>query len=46
MKRVCKDIDITDRDLISRATYKCLKNKYKRNDVLELFANISSLTKN
>ena len=46
MKRVCKDIDITDRDLIGRATYKCLKNKYKRNDVLELFANISSLTKN
>ena len=46
LKRLCKDIDITDRDLISKATYKCLKNKYKRNDTLELFSSISGLTKN
>lgn len=46
MKRLCKDIDITDRDLISKATYKCIKNKYKRNDVLELFSSISGLSKN
>lgn len=46
MKRLCKDIDITDRDLISKATYKCIKNKYKRNDVLELFSSISGLYKN
>ena len=46
MKRLCKNIDITDRDLISKATYKCLKDKYKRNDVLELFADISGLYKN
>lgn len=46
MKRICKDIDITDRDLISKATYKCLNGKYKRNDVLELFSSISGLSKN
>lgn len=46
MKRLCKDIDITDRNLISRATYKCIKNKYKRSDVLELFSNISGLSNN
>ena len=26
MKRYCKNIDITDRNLISKATYKCLKD--------------------
>lgn len=46
LKKVCKDIDITNRELISKATYKCLKNKYKRNDTLELFSNISGLRKN
>ena len=45
MKRLCKDIDITDRDLIRKATYKCLKGKYMRNDVVELFANISNINK-
>lgn len=38
MKRYCKAIDITDRELISTAVYKCLKKKYKRNDVLRLFS--------
>lgn len=46
MKKYCKNIDITDRDLISKATYKCLNGKYRRNDVLELFSSISGLTKN
>lgn len=45
MKRYCKNIDITDRNLISKATYKCLKDKYSRNDALELLSNISGLRK-
>lgn len=45
MKRYCKDIDITDRDLISKATYKCLKGKYCRNDVLELLSDVSGFSK-
>ena len=45
MKRYCKDIDITDRDLISKATYKCLNKKYSRNDTLELFSEISGISK-
>lgn len=46
MKRLCKDVDITDRDLISRAVYACLKNKYKRNDVTRYFSNVSGLQEN
>ena len=46
MKRLCKDIDITDRGLISRAVYACLKNKYKRNDVTRYFSQVSGLTEN
>ena len=45
MKRYCKNIDITNRNLISKATYKCLKDKYKRNDTLELLSDISGLRK-
>lgn len=45
MKRYCKNIDITDRNLISKATYKCLKDKYTRNDTLELLSGISGLRK-
>lgn len=32
--------------MISKATYKCLNGKYKRNDTLELFSNVSGLEKN
>ena len=46
MKRLCKDVDITDRELISRAVYACLKNKYKRNDVTRYFSQVSGLTEN
>lgn len=46
MKRLCKDVDITDRGLISRAVYACLKNKYKRNDVTRYFSNVSGLQEN
>ena len=46
MKRLCKDVDITDRGMISRAVYACLKNKYKRNDVNRYFSNVSGLKEN
>ena len=46
MKRLCKDVDITDRGLISRAVYACLKNKYKRNDVTRYFSQVSGLSEN
>ena len=46
MKRLCKDVDITGRGMISRAVYACLKNKYKRNDVTRYFSNVSGLQEN
>lgn len=46
MKRLCKDVDITDRGLISRAVYACLDKKYKRNDVIRYFSQVSGLTEN
>lgn len=45
MKKYCKNIDITDRSLIQKATYDCLADKYTRNDVLILFASISGMKK-
>ena len=46
MKKYCKDVDISDRSLISRAAYNCLADKYNRNDTLRLFSDISGLTTN
>lgn len=46
MKRLCKDIDITDRGLISRAVYACLDKKYKRNDVTRYMSQVSGLKEN
>lgn len=46
MKRLCKDIDITDRGLISRAVYSCLNKKFKRNDVVKYLSQVSSLKEN
>lgn len=43
MKRLCKDVDITDRGLISRAVYACLNKKYKRNDVVKYLSQVSGL---
>lgn len=43
MKRYCKEIDITERALISRAVYKCLRRKYKRRDTLEYMRSVSGL---
>lgn len=37
MKKCCKHVDITDRDLIGRAVRKCLKRKQGRPDVLRLY---------
>lgn len=44
-KKYCKNIDITNRDLISNATYNCLADKYKRNDTIELLSDVSGLRK-
>ena len=43
MKRLCKDVDITDRGLISRAVYACLNKKYKRNDVVKYLSQVSGV---
>lgn len=45
MKTYCKNVDITDRALISRAVYDCLDDKYTRGDTLRLFEEHSDLTK-
>ena len=44
MKRLCKDVDITDIVLISRAVYKCLEHKYKRNDTIKYFSQVSGVS--
>lgn len=46
MKRLCKDVDITDRGLISRAVYACLQKKYKRNDTIKFLSGFTVLTGN
>ena len=46
MKRLCKDVDITDRGLISKAVYACLDKKYKRNDVTRYMSQVSGLKEN
>ena len=46
MKQYCKDIDILDIELITRATYKCLDDKYGRNDTLHLLSEESGLEPN
>lgn len=43
MKRYCKNVDITDRKLIQKAVYKCLKKKYKRKDVHRMFSEYTGL---
>lgn len=43
MKRLCKDVDITDRGLISKAVYACLNKKYKRNDVVKYLSQVSGI---
>lgn len=39
-------MDITDRGLISLAVYACLDKKYKRNDVVRYFSQVSGLSEN
>lgn len=43
MKKLCKDVDITDRGLISKAIYACLNKKYKRNDVVKYLSQVSGI---
>jgi hypothetical protein len=44
MKKYCKDVDITNRELISHAVYNCIDNKYTRSDTLQLLTKYSDLT--
>ncbi len=46
MKKYCKNIDITDRELISRATYNCLEDKYTRSDTLRMLEKYSGIKEN
>ena len=46
MKTYCKTVDITDRKLIQKAVYKCLKKKYKRRDSLTMFSEYTGLPTN
>ena len=42
MKTYCKNVDITNRDLIRKATYNCLEKKYIRKDTLKLLRQYSN----
>lgn len=46
MKRCCKRIDITDRNLIERATRECLNGKMNRGDVIRMFSEYSGVSYN
>ena len=43
MKRCCKNIDITNRKLIAKATWDCLDGKMTRSDTVRMFAEYSGL---
>ena len=45
MKRYCKNIDISDRSFIKASIEDCLREKYKRNDVIRLLSEYSHLPK-
>lgn len=36
MKRCCKNVDVTNRELISEAVWTCLQDKMTRSDVLKV----------
>lgn len=43
MKRCCKNIDITNRELISEAVWTCLNDKMTRSDTIKMFSEYSRL---
>lgn len=43
MKRYCKNIDITSRELISEATWSCISNKITRSDTIRMFMEYTGL---
>ena len=45
MKRYCKNVDISDRTFIKESIKECLREKYKRNDVIRLLSEYSHLPK-
>ena len=46
MKTYCKNVDISNRELISKCVYECLRGKYTRGDVLEILARNAGRSKN
>ena len=46
MKRCCKRINITDRNLIERAAKECLDGKMNRSDVIRMFSEYSGVSYN
>lgn len=45
MKRYCKNVDISDRTFIKASIEECLRDKYKRSDVVRMFSEYSGLQK-
>ena len=43
MKKCCKNVDITNRELIRKATYKCLDGKMNRRDTVQMFSEYSKI---
>lgn len=43
MKKYCKNVDITDRRLISHAVYSCIDDKYTRSDTLRMLEEYSGV---
>lgn len=43
MKKCCKNIDITDRELISRAVWSCISDKMTRKDTIKMFSEYSGV---
>lgn len=41
MKKYCKNVDITDRTLISESVYQCLADKLRRRDTLRLLSSVT-----
>ena len=46
MKKYCKNVDITDRTLISESVYQCLADKLRRRDTLRLLSSVTIFFRN
>ena len=43
MKRCCKNVDVTNRELISEAVWTCLQDKMTRSDTIKMFSEYTGL---